>query len=62
MYLHTAAMMGVTPSPIGLPAYHIAGIVNVQNDTHHATAIPWGPHGSAIRNNSMVTVHSTIPQ
>jgi hypothetical protein len=43
MYLQTTARIGATPRPIGLPAYHIAGAVSSQKDTHHATAIPSGP-------------------
>jgi hypothetical protein len=39
-YRQTVAITLPTPRSIGLPAYHIAGMVRIQNDTHHAMAMP----------------------
>lgn len=40
IYLQTSAITAAIPRPIGLPAYHNAGTVNIQKEAHHATAIP----------------------
>src|SRR5579862_4283265 len=61
-YFHTAAMTGLIPIPIGLPAYQKAGRERIQKDTVQAAAIPTGPNRRARRNKLHVTAASTIPQ
>src|SRR5260370_1488845 len=61
-YFQMAASTGAIPKFIGLPAYQKAGIVKIQKDAAQATAIPTGPHDSAMRNNRQVTVASRSAQ
>src|ERR1700722_18453230 len=61
-YRQTAASTSLTPSPIGRPAYHIAGMVSSQKLAVQATAIPTGPQGRATINNRTVTANSTSAQ